>query len=197
MTVVSMQNGAQSAKCWTFKNGEALSIVVYYQRGEIKERYWVYTSADISTVVSPHLRFIGKSMVTPVVIGAMSLAVMSLGIVMDWTCVQCCCLYVVLTCSCLLVGPLIMILINIALSPKHQTGSGTVKTVAEVDAFHNMLMVRSDTQCMDVTVRSLLLFIPDRWPFRKDTSPSQLTLESTRVILLSSLVWWTAPCRIF
>ncbi|EGI65030.1 Sorting nexin-25 [Acromyrmex echinatior] len=33
-----------------------------------------------------------------------------------------------------------MILINIALSPKHQTGTGTVKTIAEVDAFHNMLM---------------------------------------------------------
>ncbi|XP_018344114.1 PREDICTED: sorting nexin-25 isoform X2 [Trachymyrmex septentrionalis] len=79
-------------------------------------------------------------MVSLVVVGVMSLAVMSLGIVMDWTCVQCCFLYIVLTCSCLLVGPLIMILINIALSPKHQTGSGTVRTVAEVDGFHNMLM---------------------------------------------------------
>lgn len=135
-------------------------------------------------------------MVTPAVVGVMSLAVVSLGIVMDWTFVHCCCLYIVLTCSCLLVGPLIMILINIALSPKHQTGSGTVKTVAEVDAFHNMLMVRSDTQCVDVTLLSLLLFTPDCWPFRKDTSPSRPTLESTRVIPLSSLVWWTAPCRI-
>ncbi|KAG5313810.1 PREDICTED: sorting nexin-25 isoform X1 [Acromyrmex echinatior] len=79
-------------------------------------------------------------MVSLVVIGVMSLAVMSLGIVMDWTYVQCCFLYIVLTCSCLLIGPLIMILINIALSPKHQTGTGTVKTIAEVDAFHNMLM---------------------------------------------------------
>jgi len=81
-------------------------------------------------------------MVSLVVIGVMSLAVMSLGIVMDWTYVQCCFLYIVLTCSCLLIGPLIMILINIALSPKHQTGTGTVKTIAEVDAFHNMLMVQ-------------------------------------------------------
>lgn len=60
---------------------------------------------------------------------------------MNWTCLQCCCLYLVLTCSCLLIGPLIMILINIALSPKHQTGSGTVKIIAEMDAFRNMLMV--------------------------------------------------------
>jgi len=45
-----------------------------------------------------------------------------------------------------------MILINIALSPKHQTGSGTVKTVAEVDAFHNMLMVCSRARSMDVTI---------------------------------------------
>ncbi|XP_018044280.1 PREDICTED: sorting nexin-25-like isoform X2 [Atta colombica] len=79
-------------------------------------------------------------MVSLVVIGVMSLAVMSLGIVMDWTYIQCCFLYIVLTCSCLLIGPLIMILINIALSPKHQTGTGTVRTIAEVDAFHNMLM---------------------------------------------------------
>ncbi|TGZ32525.1 sorting nexin-25 [Temnothorax longispinosus] len=79
-------------------------------------------------------------MVTPVVICVTSLAVVSLGIVMGWTFIQCCCLYIVLTCSCLLVGPLIMILINIALSPKHQTGSGTVRTVAELDAFHGMLM---------------------------------------------------------
>ncbi|KAG5319379.1 SNX25 protein, partial [Pseudoatta argentina] len=79
-------------------------------------------------------------MVSLIVIGVMSLAVMSLGIVMDWTYVQCCFLYIVLTCSCLLIGPLIMILINIALSPKHQTGTGTVRTIAEVDAFHNMLM---------------------------------------------------------
>ncbi|KAG5318461.1 SNX25 protein, partial [Acromyrmex heyeri] len=81
-----------------------------------------------------------KAMVSLIVIGVMSLAVMSLGIVMDWTYVQCCFLYIVLTCSCLLIGPLIMILINIALSPKHQTGTGTVRTIAEVDAFHNMLM---------------------------------------------------------
>ncbi|KAL6259029.1 hypothetical protein P5V15_008952 [Pogonomyrmex californicus] len=79
-------------------------------------------------------------MISPIIICVMSLAVISLGIVMDWTCIQCCCLYLILTCSCLLIGPLIMILINIALSPKHQTGCGTVKTVAEVDAFHNMLM---------------------------------------------------------
>ena len=30
--------------------------------------------------------------------------------------------------------------INIALSPKHQTGAGTLKTVAEMDAFHNLLL---------------------------------------------------------
>lgn len=69
------------------------------------------------------------------------LAVISIAVVMDWNYVQYCYLYVVLTCSCLLVGPLIMILINIALSPKHQTGSGTIRTIAEMDAFHNMLMV--------------------------------------------------------
>ncbi|RLU16238.1 hypothetical protein DMN91_011998 [Ooceraea biroi] len=79
-------------------------------------------------------------MVSPVIVCVTSLAVISLGVVMDWSCVHCCYLYVILTCSCLLVGPLIMILINIALSPKHQTGSGTVRTIAEMDAFRNMLM---------------------------------------------------------
>lgn len=79
-------------------------------------------------------------MIFPVVI-CVTLAVISMGIVMDWSYVQCCYLYIVLTCSCLLVGPLIMILINIALSPRHQTGSGTVRIMAELDAFHNMLMV--------------------------------------------------------
>jgi len=82
-------------------------------------------------------------MVSSVIICITSLAVLTLGIVMDWNCIHCCYLYVILTCSCLLIGPLIMILINIALSPKHQTGSGTVRTTMEMDAFRNMLMVYS------------------------------------------------------
>lgn len=47
----------------------------------------------------------------------------------------------VLTVSCFLLGCSIVMFINIALSPKHQTGTGTLKTVAEIDAFHNLLMV--------------------------------------------------------
>lgn len=61
MTVASTQIKAQSAKRWLFKNGEAPRIVWFYQRGEIKERYWKYTFADISTVVSPRRRFIRES----------------------------------------------------------------------------------------------------------------------------------------
>lgn len=82
-------------------------------------------------------------MVSPVV-SCVTLAVTSLSIVMNWSYIQYCYFYVVLTCSCLLIGPLIMILINIALSPKHQTGAAAVRTVAEMDAFHNMLMVHHD-----------------------------------------------------
>lgn len=89
-------------------------------------------------------------MVPPIVICCVSLIVMSLGFILGWTYFECSphvilscyILYTVLACSSLLIGPLIMILINIALSPKHQTGSGTVKIVAEIDAFRNMLMVR-------------------------------------------------------
>ena len=51
--------------------------------------------------------------------------------------------YGFLTLSCLLLGPAIIIMIHIALSPKHQTGRGTTKTVAELDAFRNMLMVNT------------------------------------------------------
>lgn len=61
MTVASTQIGAQSVKRWIFKNGEAFGIVLYYQRGEIKERYWVYTRTDISTVIWSRRRFIRES----------------------------------------------------------------------------------------------------------------------------------------
>lgn len=50
--------------------------------------------------------------------------------------------YGVLTFTCLLLGPLIVIMVHIALSPKHETGRNTNKTIAELDAFRNMLMVR-------------------------------------------------------
>nr|XP_033339530.1 sorting nexin-25 isoform X1 [Megalopta genalis] len=53
-----------------------------------------------------------------------------------------CYIFGVLTISCFCMGCLIVIFINIALSPKHQTGAGTLKTVAEIDAFHNLLMKR-------------------------------------------------------
>lgn len=46
-----------------------------------------------------------------------------------------------LTISCCFIGPLVIILIHIALSPKHQTGAGTAKTVMELEAFRTMLMV--------------------------------------------------------
>ncbi|XP_076660798.1 sorting nexin-25 [Halictus rubicundus] len=51
-----------------------------------------------------------------------------------------CYIFGVLTISCFCMGCLIVMFINIALSPKHQTGAGTLKTVAEIDAFHNLLM---------------------------------------------------------
>ncbi|XP_043525842.1 sorting nexin-25 isoform X1 [Frieseomelitta varia] len=48
--------------------------------------------------------------------------------------------FCLLTISCFFVGCLIVTFINIALSPKHATASTTLKTVAELDAFHNLLM---------------------------------------------------------
>ncbi|XP_043269106.1 sorting nexin-25 isoform X2 [Venturia canescens] len=45
-----------------------------------------------------------------------------------------------LTVSCCFLGPLVIILIHVALSPNHQTGAGTTKTVIEMDAFRTMLM---------------------------------------------------------
>ncbi|XP_053981477.1 sorting nexin-25-like [Hylaeus volcanicus] len=57
-----------------------------------------------------------------------------------WNNLLWCYVFGVLTVSCFLLGCLIVMFINIALSPKHQTGAGTLKTVAEMDAFHNLLM---------------------------------------------------------
>ncbi|CAD1477256.1 unnamed protein product, partial [Heterotrigona itama] len=48
--------------------------------------------------------------------------------------------FCVLTISCFFVGCLIVTFINIVLSPKHATASTTLKTIAELDAFHNLLM---------------------------------------------------------
>ncbi|XP_003700301.1 sorting nexin-25 isoform X1 [Megachile rotundata] len=57
-----------------------------------------------------------------------------------WNNLLWCYVFCVLTVSCFFMGCLIVMFINIALSPKHQTGTGTIKTVAEMDAFHNLLM---------------------------------------------------------
>ncbi|XP_015429731.1 PREDICTED: sorting nexin-25 isoform X2 [Dufourea novaeangliae] len=57
-----------------------------------------------------------------------------------WNNLLWCYIFGVLTISCFFLGCLIVMFIYIALSPKHQTGSGTLKTVAEIDAFHNLLM---------------------------------------------------------
>ncbi|XP_034948844.1 sorting nexin-25 [Chelonus insularis] len=50
------------------------------------------------------------------------------------------CFYGILTIPCGLIGPSMIILIHIALSPKHQTGGGTSKTTVELDAFRTVLM---------------------------------------------------------
>ena len=57
-----------------------------------------------------------------------------------------------LTLSCVLLGPAIVIMIHIALSPKHQTGRGTTKTIAELDAFRNMLMVSKKILFLDLNI---------------------------------------------
>ncbi|XP_076663978.1 sorting nexin-25 [Andrena cerasifolii] len=57
-----------------------------------------------------------------------------------WNNLLWCYVFAVLTVSCFFLGCLIVMFINIALSPKHQTGAGTPKTVAEMDAFHNLLL---------------------------------------------------------
>ncbi|XP_051160953.1 sorting nexin-25-like isoform X1 [Leptopilina boulardi] len=56
--------------------------------------------------------------------------------------------YGVLTITCLLLGPLIVIMVHIALSPKHETGRNTNKTIAELDAFRNMLMKNYEPKSM-------------------------------------------------
>lgn len=58
-----------------------------------------------------------------------------------WNNLLWCYLFGILTISCFFLGCLIVMLINIALSPKHQTGATAMKTIAEMDAFHNLLMV--------------------------------------------------------
>lgn len=67
--------------------------------------------------------------------------ILSVFTILYWNGMLWCCFYGLLTVFCLLIGPLVVMLINIALSSKHQTGVGTVKTLAEMDAFHNLLMV--------------------------------------------------------
>lgn len=49
--------------------------------------------------------------------------------------------YMLLSVSCCCIGPLVLILVHIALSPEHQTGAGTSKTIVEMDTFRTMLMV--------------------------------------------------------
>ncbi|XP_015608529.1 sorting nexin-25 isoform X2 [Cephus cinctus] len=59
---------------------------------------------------------------------------------LHWYDMAWCSIYGSITIWCCLLGPLLVILIHIALSPRHQTGLGIGKTVAEMDAFRNMLM---------------------------------------------------------
>lgn len=49
--------------------------------------------------------------------------------------------FVLLTISCCFIGPSIVMLIHVALSPLHQTGTGAAKTIAEMEAFSKLLMV--------------------------------------------------------
>lgn len=71
-----------------------------------------------------------------------------------------------LTVSCCFLGPLVIILIHVALSPNHQTGAGTAKTVIEMDAFRTMLMVRIITILFQIFPRHVfhgplsILFAP-------------------------------------
>ncbi|XP_043250789.1 sorting nexin-25 isoform X2 [Colletes gigas] len=57
-----------------------------------------------------------------------------------WNNLLWCYVFGVLTISCFFLGCLIVMFINIALSTKHQTGGGTLKTTAEMDAFYHLLM---------------------------------------------------------
>ncbi|XP_012279765.1 sorting nexin-25 [Orussus abietinus] len=67
-------------------------------------------------------------------------ASVSLIILFYWYNMLWCFFYGSLTISCCFCGTLLVVLIHIALSPRHQTGAGTAKTIAEMDAFRNMLM---------------------------------------------------------
>lgn len=58
-----------------------------------------------------------------------------------WNNLLWCYFFGLLTISCFFLGCLIVIFINIALSLKHHTTATTSKTIAEMDAFHNLLMV--------------------------------------------------------
>ncbi|XP_012169812.1 sorting nexin-25 isoform X2 [Bombus terrestris] len=57
-----------------------------------------------------------------------------------WNKLLWCYFFGLLTISCFFLGCLIVIFINIALSLKHHTTATTSKTIAEMDAFHNLLM---------------------------------------------------------
>ncbi|XP_071876720.1 sorting nexin-25 isoform X2 [Bombus fervidus] len=57
-----------------------------------------------------------------------------------WNNLLWCYFFGLLTISCFFLGCLIVIFINIALSLKHHTTATTSKTIAEMDAFHNLLM---------------------------------------------------------
>ncbi|KAI4487636.1 hypothetical protein M0802_011992 [Mischocyttarus mexicanus] len=74
--------------------------------------------------------------------------------ILYWNGMLWCCFYGLLTIFCLLIGPLVVMLINIALSSKHQTGVGTVKTIAELDAFHNLLMKGYEAKLSNVKKQS-------------------------------------------
>ncbi|KAF7998611.1 hypothetical protein HCN44_011019 [Aphidius gifuensis] len=72
---------------------------------------------------------------TSVIVGFFAIGLFSLWKNLLWLFV-----FILLTISCFFVGPSVVMLIHVALSTLHQTGGGSEKTVAEIEAFSKLLM---------------------------------------------------------
>lgn len=112
---------------------------------------------------------------------AITSGVVSIALVLAWRNLFSLIVYLLLTLSCSVIGPLVIILIHIALSPKHQTGISTLKTTVELDAFRTMLMVILK---LNIIIKIFFILINcktyDRY-FRKDMNQNQQPVkQSTR-----------------
>lgn len=79
-----------------------------------------------------------KFILTSVIVGLFAIGLFSLWKNLLWLFV-----FILLTTSCFFIGPSVVMLIHVVLSALHQTGGGSEKTLAEIEAFSKLLMVHS------------------------------------------------------